>query len=82
VRIRVETGARIIIRIADDGPGVAAEQLPRLCERGVRLDQRKQGSGLGLAIARDVVDAYGGSLDFANSEEGGLAVLLRLPAIP
>jgi signal transduction histidine kinase len=81
VRIRVETGPRIVIRIADDGPGVAPEELPRLCERGLRLDQRKQGSGLGLAIARDVIDAYGGSLDFSSRQKGGLAVLVRLPAI-
>jgi len=81
VRIRVEVGPRIAVRIADDGPGVAPEQLPHLCERGVRLDQGKQGSGLGLAIARDVVDAYGGSLEFGKAAEGGLAVLVRLPAV-
>ena len=72
----------IRVRIADDGPGVAPEQLPRLCERGLRLDQRKEGSGLGLAIARDVTDAYGGALAFGNATEGGLEVRVQLPAAP
>ncbi|MBK1702013.1 sensor histidine kinase [Thiococcus pfennigii] len=79
VHIEVTAGERIAIRIGDDGPGVAAEQLPRLGERGLRLDERKDGSGLGLAIARDVVDAYGGELRFDLAAEGGLAVDVALP---
>jgi signal transduction histidine kinase len=67
------------IRVADDGPGVPAEQLSRLGERGLRLDQRKEGTGLGLAIVRDVVDAYGGELGFGLAEAGGLAVSVKLP---
>ncbi|MGB5733757.1 MAG: ATP-binding protein, partial [Thiohalocapsa sp.] len=43
------------------------------------LDQRKEGSGLGLAIARDVVDAYGGELQFRGADAGGLEVRVRLP---
>ncbi len=80
VDIRVEAGAEVLIRITDDGPGVAPDQLDRLCERGLRLDQRKEGSGLGLAIARDVVDAYGGGLHFRSADGGGLEVCTRLPA--
>lgn len=79
VSIRVAVGHDILIRITDDGPGVAPEQLHRLCERGLRLDQGKQGSGLGLAIARDVVDAYGGELAFRRAPTGGLEVGARLP---
>jgi signal transduction histidine kinase len=79
VTIRVEAGDDVLIRISDDGPGVAPDQLDRLCERGLRLDQHKEGSGLGLAIARDVVDAYGGRLDFRASDAGGLEVCARLP---
>jgi len=82
VVIRVEAGADVLIRITDDGPGVAPDQLDRLCERGLRLDQRKEGSGLGLAIARDVVDAYDGRLDFRASDAGGLEVCARLPSTP
>lgn len=79
VDIRVSVGDRIEIGIEDDGPGVPAEQTPRLGERGLRLDERREGNGLGLAIARDVVDAYGGLLDFARASKGGLAVRVQLP---
>ncbi len=73
-------GACIEIRVTDDGPGVPAEQMTRLGQRGLRLDQGKEGSGLGLAIVNDVVDAYGGSLVFGPAPEGGLMVGVRLPA--
>ena len=80
VTVTVIPGERIEIRVSDDGPGVPAEQLPRLGERGRRLDQSKEGAGLGLAIARDVVDAYGGELMFGQAVEGGLMVSVRLPS--
>jgi signal transduction histidine kinase len=79
VDIRVSVGDRIEIGIEDDGPGVPAEQTPRLGERGLRLDERREGSGLGLAIARDVVDAYGGAIDFQRASKGGLSVRVSLP---
>jgi signal transduction histidine kinase len=75
----VTVGDRIEIGIEDDGPGVPADQTARLGERGLRLDERTEGNGLGLAIARDVVDAYGGALDFARASKGGLAVRVHLP---
>jgi signal transduction histidine kinase len=79
VDIRVTSGDGVEICIDDDGPGVPFDQLPRLGERGLRLDERREGSGLGLAIARDVVDAYGGALLFEEAPKGGLSVCVRLP---
>ncbi|NKN34598.1 HAMP domain-containing histidine kinase [Marichromatium bheemlicum] len=79
VRIEVEDGERVSILVVDDGPGVAAEQCSRLGERGLRLDERKEGAGLGLAIVRDIVDAYGGGIDFECAEHQGLMVRLSLP---
>jgi signal transduction histidine kinase len=79
VDIRVTAGDRIEISIEDDGPGVPVEQIPRLGERGLRLDERREGSGLGLAIARDVVDAYGGVIRFEPATQGGLSVRIQLP---
>jgi signal transduction histidine kinase len=79
VDIRVTGGDRIEISIEDDGPGVPVEQIPRLGERGLRLDERREGSGLGLAIARDVVDAYGGAIRFEPAKQGGLSVRIQLP---
>lgn len=82
VAVTVTTGAEWLeIVVSDDGAGVAAAQLPRLGERGLRLDQQKEGSGLGLAIVRDIVDAYGGAVTFDAADAGGLLARVRLPLI-
>jgi signal transduction histidine kinase len=80
VKVTVSRGRQTMVLIEDDGPGVAQDQLVHLGRRGVRLDEKTQGTGLGLAIVLDILDAYGGELDFARSEMGGLAVAVRMPA--
>ena len=79
IEAAVEAG-RVTLIIADDGPGVHVGDRERLGTRGVRLDATTPGHGIGLAIARDIVEAYGGTLAFANAPSGGLAVRLDLPA--
>lgn len=55
------------VHVEDDGPGIAADALPRLFEpfwRGDSADRRNDGgTGLGLAIAREIVERMGGQLD-------------------
>jgi signal transduction histidine kinase len=80
VSVSVSKGEVILVRVEDDGPGVAADQLVTLGRRGVRLDEQRQGSGLGLAIARDVTEAYHGELSFGQSPKGGLAVTVCIPS--
>jgi two-component system OmpR family sensor kinase len=56
-------GGRVTVWVEDDGPGIAAEELPRVFEpfyRSVRAPTRQVGTGLGLAIVRELVDAMGG----------------------
>ena len=79
VSVQVAPSEGVCVRVEDDGPGVPEERLDHLGRRGLRLDAGSQGSGLGLAIAQDIVDAYGGGLDFARAASGGLAVIVRLP---
>ena len=58
-----------------------AEQMPRVLQRGVRLDESVPGSGLGLAIVQDLVAVYGGELQLQTPAQGrGLCVSLILPA--
>jgi signal transduction histidine kinase len=74
VRVLAETrAAKVAIMVADDGPGIAPEHLPRLFERFYRVDparsREKGGAGLGLAIVKDQAEIMGGSVR-AESEVG------------
>ncbi len=76
-----DLGAGPTIRVADDGKGVSASDVPRLFERFYRADQARssRGTGLGLAIVKHVVTAAGGSVE-ARSEPGrGLEIVARFP---
>ena len=65
--------------IDDDGPGIDAAQRDEVLSRGSRLDEQVAGHGLGLGIVRDIVDAWGGGLQLAESPLGGLRVTVSLP---
>ncbi|HEY0271337.1 MAG TPA: HAMP domain-containing sensor histidine kinase [Sphingomonas sp.] len=65
--------------VADDGPGVSAELLPRLFDAWSQADGASGGSGLGLAVARWVAHAHGGTIAAANAPIGGLVVTIGLP---
>ena len=69
------------IEVADQGPGISEDELPRVFERFYRCKNShgKQGSGLGLPIAKTIVEGHGGRIE-AESEAGeGTRVALRLP---
>jgi signal transduction histidine kinase len=71
------------VAVADTGPGIAPEHLPRLFERFYRVDSARSrdegGTGIGLAIARSVVEAHGGRI-WAESEPGkGSTFTFELP---
>ncbi len=70
--------------VADEGPGIAKEHLPRLFERFYRVDKARSrdfgGTGLGLAIVKHIALVHGGSI-VVDSELGkGSRFKLRLPA--
>jgi signal transduction histidine kinase len=71
------------IVIDDDGPGVPEDQIERLFQPFVRLDESRSveggGIGLGLAIARSIVRNHGGDITLANRETGGLRATISLP---
>ncbi len=74
------------VAVADTGPGIAAEHLPRVFERFYRIDASRSrddgGTGIGLAIARSVVEAHGGRI-WAESEPGsGSTFTFALPVAP
>ncbi len=80
VRVQVEGGEELLLAVEDDGPGCPEEELSRLGERGVRLDESVAGHGLGLGIASDIVHHYGGHLELGRSQAlGGFSATVRLP---
>lgn len=60
----------VVIRVADDGPGVPEEMKTRIFDPFVT--DKEQGAGLGLAIVRKVADAHGGRVEVGDARESGL----------
>jgi signal transduction histidine kinase len=75
--------SRLVIRVQDQGPGIAPEELARVFEPFYRVEGSRSretgGTGLGLAIARQIARAYGGDVTLANRPGGGLEATLILP---
>jgi two-component system, OmpR family, sensor kinase len=74
----------IVVEVTDDGPGVPADQLPRIFDRFYRVASPtdRPGAGLGLAIVTTVARVHHGSATATRNEPSGLRVTLTLPAAP
>jgi two-component system, OmpR family, phosphate regulon sensor histidine kinase PhoR len=74
------------ISVIDDGPGIAAEHLPRLTERFYRVDaarsREQRGTGLGLAIVKHIVNRHQGRLVIRSEVGSGTTVNVWLPRRP
>lgn len=72
---------RIEVVVADEGPGLAPDDLDRVFERFYRVDRSRtgQGAGLGLAIARHIVIGHGGSIRAEHAPGGGAMLCFTLP---
>ena len=69
------------LRIADEGPGIADEDLPHVFDRFYRSSSSRNtpGSGLGLSIVAQTIKAHGGWVKAGRSEAGGAEFTIRLP---
>jgi signal transduction histidine kinase len=71
-----------ILTIADDGPGIPENMLPKVFEPFVKVAPERgfnSGYGLGLSLCRRIVELHGGSILLANGLEGGLVAQVSLP---
>ncbi len=81
VQLTMQGSDSVTIVVQDDGPGCSPEELGRLTDRGVRLDESVAGHGLGLSIVNDIVDTYEGRISLSPSEDlGGLKATVYLPS--
>ena len=82
---RPEPG-RVMVTVADTGPGLDAEGAARVFDRFVRGEtsrsRRYGGAGQGLSIARAIVEAHGGSLTLETTPGAGCRFTVSLPAGP
>lgn len=71
-------------RVADQGEGIAEEDLPHVFERFFRSDHARTtpGSGLGLSIVAQTIQAHGGWVKAGRAPEGGAEFITRLPGSP
>ena len=79
-------GGRVVFAVADDGPGVAREHIPRLTERFYRVDKaRGRGTGntgLGLAIVKHIIARHRGALSIDSEPGAGARFAVSLPGYP
>ncbi len=74
-------GHQAQVAVADEGEGVAAEDLPKLFERFYQTGsgQRAGGTGLGLSVARWIVEEHGGTIQASSRPGGGTTITMRFP---
>jgi two-component system, CitB family, sensor kinase len=75
----IRDGQHLILRVADSGPGLDADDAERAFQRGwsTKTDDRLHGRGLGLALVARAVHRYGGKIDV--SRQGGAVFTVDLP---
>lgn len=75
-------GERVRLSIADEGPGIAPEDLPHVFEQFYRGDKSRNrasgGSGIGLSLAKSFVEAQGGTITARNRNQGGAEFVVEL----
>jgi two-component system OmpR family sensor kinase len=84
VRVSLESqNGLAVLAVADTGPGIAPEDLPRVFERFYRGDKSRTGAGagLGLSICKAIVEAHGGTIGATSGENAGTIFTVRLPGV-
>ncbi len=72
---------RAVLRVLDDGSGVAPEHVNELFLPFARFSTRSDSTGLGLAICRTLVEAHEGTIDYTRTKDGRTAFVVTLPTV-
>ena len=83
-RLRVSTAydpeaRRVETRVADTGPGIPADVLPRIFEPFFTTKEDEQRTGLGLAVAESIVEQHGGQITVRSAPGAGTELIVHLP---
>jgi signal transduction histidine kinase len=80
MKLQTEDGL-IVLSICDDGPGVADDDLRKLCRRFYRLDSSRSlpGNGLGLSLVEVIGKLHKATLNISSNQPHGLCVILNFP---
>jgi signal transduction histidine kinase len=86
LRFQPSEGGGVLIEVADSGPGIPQEILPRIFERFFRGDPARSrasgGTGLGLSIVRNLVGRLGGRISVRNRPGEGVTFRVEMPPSP
>jgi signal transduction histidine kinase len=81
IRVEVErVGARLVVRVGDDGPGLDAATAARVFDPF--FSTKARGTGLGLAVTRQEIEDQGGSIEVRSELGAGTTFIIGLPASP
>jgi signal transduction histidine kinase len=82
VRVETRTNAdgAVVVEVADEGVGIPAVNLERLCDPFFTTKQDSGGTGLGLSVTFSLIQAHGGRLDFESEPGRGTRAIVTLPA--
>jgi heavy metal sensor kinase len=84
VRATAQPSGAIMLRVADNGPGIPSEHRDRVFDRFYRVEEARSreggGAGLGLSIAKWAAEAHGGTLALAGNSEHGAVFEMQLPS--
>ncbi len=82
--IRVSTrrdGDDVVIEVADNGPGIASDALPRIWDPFFTTKREGEGTGLGLSVVHGIVTEHGGRIDVESAPGRGTSFVIRLPVV-
>jgi len=84
VQVRLQTdGERIIVEVADTGPGIPEQDLPHVFEKMYRVEKERtratEGSGLGLSIVKKIVELHGGQIAVESTVGQGTVFTVQMP---
>ncbi len=85
VVVRSAPGNSVVVEIQDHGPGIPAEDQPKVFDRFYRVDRARWresgGAGLGLSIVKWAVEAHGGAVALESHPPGGCTFRISLPGV-